>query len=101
MKRQLNIFDGLFLMALYFKITNTGLVLCWAAVFIPYYTEAALGVITAYSRLFGWGDRIKYWFWKWAMDRGVKRAGEKAREYMKAAEEKGRLQALKNKTNNQ
>lgn len=98
MKRQLNIFDGLFLLALYFKLTSTGLVLCWPGVFVPYLAEAILAIITAYSRAFGWIDRIKYWFWKGAMERGIKRAGKKARQFMKSAEEAGKAQALKNQT---
>jgi hypothetical protein len=93
MKRHFNIFDGLFLMALYFKVTATGLVLCWAAVFTPYLVEGALALITAYSKLFGWNERVKFWFWNFAKDRAVKRAGTQARAYMKAQEKAGQDQA--------
>lgn len=95
MKRQFNIFDGLFLMALYFKLTGTGLVLCWVAVFLPYMVEGALAIIGAYSRLFGWNERVKFWFWNWAKNKAVKRAGAQARAYMKAQEEAGKEQARK------
>lgn len=93
MKRTFNIFDGLFLMALYFKLTGTGLVVCWVAVFLPYMVEGALALIAAYSRLFGWSERIKFWFWNWAKDRAIKRAGTQARAYMKKQEEAGKEQA--------
>lgn len=90
MKRTFNIFDGIFLMALYFKLTGSGLVLCWVAVFLPYLIEGALALITAYSRLFGWPERIKFWFWNWAKDWAVKRAGKRARAYMKKQEQAGK-----------
>jgi hypothetical protein len=93
MKRNFNIFDGLFLMALYFKLTGTGLILCWVAVFIPYMVEGALALIAAYFRLFGWTDQVKFWLWKFALNKRVAKAGDKAREFMKAQEEAGRDKA--------
>lgn len=82
MKRTFNIFDGLFLLALYFKLTGTGLVVCWPAVFLPYLLEGALAIVSAFSGLFGWADRVKYWFWKFALNRRVDKAGDKARKFM-------------------
>jgi hypothetical protein len=90
MKRTFNIFDALFLMALYFKLTNSGLVLCWPAVLLPYLIEGGGVLISAYSRLFGWNERVKFWFWNWAKDRAIKRAAKQARAYMKNQEEAGR-----------
>jgi hypothetical protein len=93
MKRTFNIFDGLFLMALYFKLTKTGLVLCWPAVFLPYMVEGTLAMITAYSSLFNWPDRVKFWLYQFAVKMRVAKAGKQARKFMKAQEEAGRERA--------
>lgn len=93
MKRTFNIFDGLFLMALYFKLTSTGLVLCWPAIFLPHLVEGGLAIIAAYSKLFNWPDRVKFWLFKFTLNRDMAKAGSKARKFMKAQEEAGRERA--------
>lgn len=93
MKRQFNIFDGLFLLALVFKLKNWTPTPTWFEVFLPYVIESVLSLIKVLSQLFGWEDRVKFWFWNWAKDRAVKRAGTKARDYMKAQEEAGKARS--------
>lgn len=91
MKRHFSIFDGLFLLALYFKLSGTGPVITWLEVFLPYLVEGVAAIIGAVAKLFNWPDRLKFWFWKAAMRVRVRRAGEQARAVMaghvKAAEQ--------------
>lgn len=95
MKRTFNIFDGLFLLALYFKLSGTGPALAWWEVFAPYIVEAFSVVVAFVLNLFNLKDRLKFWFWKMGMKLRVRRAANKASAFMKAAEERGKEAARK------
>jgi hypothetical protein len=56
---------------------------------MPYLVDGALAVVSAYSRLFGWPERLKYWLWKFALNRRVSKAGDKARQMMDENYKKG------------
>lgn len=82
MKRQFNVFDGIFLLALFLKLTNQGPAITWIDVFTPYIVEAFFAGIGALATLFSWREKIKYWFWNAAMKWRVKMAGKNARAMM-------------------
>lgn len=86
MKRPFNIFDAIFMMAVVFKLTGTGLQVSWGAVFLPYAVECLFVIIGAISTLFSWRERIKFWFWNAAMKLRVKMAANNAKAYMKGVE---------------
>lgn len=93
MKRQFNIYDGLFLLALVFKLRNIEPVPKWWEVFAPYMLEAVTVVIVAIFATLGIKERLKFWLWQLALKLRVKMAGKKARQFMKAQAEKGKEQA--------
>jgi hypothetical protein len=82
MKRPFNIFDALFMMALVFKLTGTGLQVAWWELFTPYAIEGLFAIIGAIATLFSWRERVKFWFWKLAMNFRVRQAGANAKAYM-------------------
>lgn len=82
MKRQFSIFDGLFLLALYFKLSGSGPALSWFDVFAPYLVEAVTVLIGSVFTLFNVKDRLKFRLWQWAMNLRVKWAGKAARAFM-------------------
>jgi hypothetical protein len=100
MKRPFNLFDALFMMAVVFKLTGTGLQVSWPAIFLPYAVEGLFVLIGALATLFSWRERIKFRFWKAAMSWRVRQAGENAKAYM-AGVEKAHQEHLKAKKSNQ
>lgn len=76
MIKQFTLYDGLFILALYFKLTNTGLVLSWWLVFAPFYVEAIILFISKIGGLFGVVDRVKFFLWKYAMAKQVAKAAK-------------------------
>ena len=89
MKRLFSIFDGLFLLALYFKLSGTGPALSWFDVFAPYLVEAVAALIGSVLTLFNVKDRLKFLAWQWAMNLRVKWAGKAARAFMADQQAKG------------
>jgi len=97
MKRQFSVFDGLFLLALYFKLSRTGPALSWFEVFTPYLVEGVAAIIGAALTLFNVKDRLKFKLWQWAMQLRVKWAGKAARAFMAEQQAKGKAQATARK----
>lgn len=100
MKRPFNLFDAIFMMAVVFKLTGTGLQVSWPAVFLPYAVEGLFVIVGALATLFSWRERVKFWFWKMAMQIRVRQAGADAKAYM-AGVEKAHQELLKAKKSNQ
>src|SRR4051812_38542792 len=98
MKRPFNIFDALFMMALVFKLTGTGLQVTWWALPLPYAVEGLFAIIGAIATLFSWREKVKFWFWKMAMNFRVRQAGANAKAYMEGVEKvhKAAIHGLKN-----
>lgn len=76
MIKQFTLYDALFIMALYFKLTNTGLILSWWLVFAPFYVEAIILFISKVGGLFGVIDRVKFFLWKYALEKRIAKAGK-------------------------
>lgn len=77
--RPFNVFDGLFLLALAFKLTGEGPALSWFDVFAPYLIEAVLAIVGAIAGIFQWGERLKFFAWEKAVGWRLKGLAKKAK----------------------
>jgi hypothetical protein len=79
MKRHFNLFDALFILFLYFKLSETGPELNWLTIFAPYLAEWLFILWAAMDKTFGWSDRVAYSFWKLALKWRIKMNARQAR----------------------
>ncbi len=96
MKRQFNVFDGLFLIALVFKLRNLDPVPAWWEVFAPYLFEALTILIGTLLTAFSFKERSKFWLYEIVMKIRVKQAAKQARRFMKQKTAEGRAKANSN-----
>lgn len=82
MRKTFSIFDGLFLLFLYFKLSGTGPGLAWWEVWIPYMIEVVYIIGANIAKAFAVRDRLKYFLWNIAVKVRVKQAGKQARRVM-------------------
>lgn len=82
MKRIFSLFDAVFVLFLYFKLSET-LALSWITVFSPFVIEWSLQFVGALDKTFGWSAWVNYRFWKLALKWRVDRATKQARREMK------------------
>lgn len=87
MKRRFNVFDGLFLLALYFKLSHTGPSISWFEAFAPYMVESVSIIVGAVAKTLSLKDRYKFLVWKIAMRLRVRQAAKQSAQFMKMAEE--------------
>lgn len=93
MKRQFNLFDALFIVALVFKLKNWPPVPAWWEVFCPYMIEAVIALITLAMAFYGVTDSIKQWLVNKAIAWRVRRSAVKAKKFVKGEFEKGKASA--------
>jgi hypothetical protein len=77
--RPFNVFDGLFLVALYFKLSGQGPAIAWWEVFAPYMVEAVITIVGSVVVALQWHERIKYFLWKKAVGWRMKKLAKKAK----------------------
>lgn len=86
MKRGINFYETFFLLLLACKamqIRFFGVVPSWLEVFAPLGYWAIMACVGLLSAMFGWQDRIKFIFWKWAANKKAREAGKTAAKDMK------------------
>lgn len=67
MKRQFNIFDGLFLLTFFAKalhLTMFGHGVTWFAVFVPYLVEGLLVIAREVLTRLSVPEKLRFWLWK-------------------------------------
>lgn len=85
MKRVFNVFDGLFLLGLYFKLSGTGPALQWWEVFAPYALEAVGIAIRLWLSTYSFGDRLAFVLFKWKVTNTMRQASKDAEKQVKKA----------------
>lgn len=79
MKRSFNLFDGLFLLAVYFKLSGVYPV-SFLELWAPYLLEALMAIIYLVATMYGWQLRFQTWVTKTATKIMLKRYVEKAKK---------------------
>lgn len=64
MKRGINLYDGLFLLALYFKLSGTGPALNWVEVFLPYVIHLIVSLFMLIDSIFKFTELVKFFVMK-------------------------------------
>lgn len=94
MKQYNLIFIGLFLISVYFKMTQLGPVpqgppIAWWEVFAPLVIGVFGDLVWRVAKLFGLGQWVEFWIWKIILKFKVRSAGQKARKAIKDWGKKG------------
>lgn len=83
MIRPITIFDGLFLLFVYFKLNGDWPEISWWLVICgPYCGQLLFLAIVVMAKTFSFEDRLKFFFWNWAVKRKLKKASSDARKNM-------------------
>jgi hypothetical protein len=89
MKKQFSVFDALFILFLYFKLSGTGPSMKWWECFSPYIMECGFTLLGFLYTLFNVGGRLKFILWRKAMRIRVKVAAKKAKDQILKKFEEG------------
>lgn len=80
MKRQFNVFDALFILALFGKLSGSIPEVSWLDVVTPYLIEAVVVIFSVFNSVYGWDVSVRTSFLRWVASRKYDRVYKQAKK---------------------